>query len=78
MASNAIISIPDITNGVYEVSIHMKADNSQIEFTSASFTSGEATVALASTSVGVEFVGYCDDSLAPSKNGAVFQGTTTP
>ncbi len=78
MASNAIISIPDITNGVYEVSIHMKADNTQIEFTSAPFTSGEATVALASTGVGVEFVGYCDDSLASSKNGAVFQGTTTP
>ncbi len=78
MASNAIISIPDITNGVYEVSIHMKADNSQIEFTTAPFTSGEATVALANTSVGVEFVGYCDDSLTPSKNGTFFQGTTTP
>ncbi len=78
MSSSAIISIPDITNGVYEVSIHMKADNTQLSFTSASFTSGEATVALASTSVGVEFVGYCDDSLTPSKNGTFFQGTTTP
>ncbi len=78
MASNAIISIPDITNGVYEVSIHMKADNTQLLFTSAAFTSGEATVELTSTSVGVEFVGYCDDAYSTSKNGAVFQGTTTP
>ncbi len=78
MASNAIISIPDITNGVYEVSIHMKADNTQLLFASAAFTSGEATVELASTSVGVEFVGYCDDAYSTSKNGAVFQGTTTP
>ncbi len=77
MPSNAIVSIPDIPNGVYEVSIHLKADNSQLEFTTAPFTSGEATVALASIGAGVEFVGYADDDLSASKNGAVFQGTTT-
>ncbi len=78
MASNAIISIPDAPDGAYEVAVHMKADNSQLAFVTATFTGGEATVALASTSVGVEFVGYCDDSLTTSKNATFFQGTTTP